>query len=61
METAVDKIKKNRWAMVFLFTSLVLLVFGIIAQIMCEGMGYDHYLFKYLLSLIPAAFTFYLL
>lgn len=47
--------------MVFLFTSLALLVFGIIAQIMCEGMGYDHYLFKYLLSLIPAAFTFYLL
>lgn len=61
METTVNKKSKNRLAMAFLFASLALLVFGIFAQILCEGMGYDHYLFKYLLSLIPAAFTLYLL
>lgn len=47
--------------MAFLFASLVLLVFGIFAQILCEGMGYDYYLFQYLFSLIPAAFAFCLL
>lgn len=61
METTVNKKSKNRLAMAFLFASLALLVFGIFAQILCEGMGYDHYLFKYLFSLTPAAFTFYLL
>lgn len=47
--------------MAFLFASLALLVFGIFAQILCEAMGYDRCLFKYLLSLVPTAFTFFLL
>ena len=47
--------------MAFLFSTLALLVFGIFAQILCEAMGYDRYLFKYLLSLIPTAFAFFLM
>lgn len=47
--------------MAFLFASLTLLMFGIFAQILCEAMGYDWYLFKYLLSLVPTVFTFFML
>ena len=61
METKVNRKRKNRLAMAFLLASLALLMFGIFAQVLCEGMGYDHYLFKYLFSLIPVAFAFYLL
>lgn len=61
MKNSAEKIRKNRWAMAFLFASLALVLFGILAQILCENMGYDSYLFKYLISLIPAAFVFYIL
>lgn len=52
METKVNKKRKNLWAMAFLFASLTLFAFGVFAQILCETMGYDHYLFKYLLTVM---------
>ena len=61
MKNSAEKIRKNRWAMAFLFASLALLLFGILAQVLCEAMGYDRHLFKYLMGLVPTVFVFFLL
>ena len=48
-------------ALLLLLATVGLLLFGILSQALCEAMGYDRGLFRYLLQLIPAGVAFFIM